>query len=170
LLVTLQASIINPGSKQLRYQIKGNKGLYTKYGLDVQEATLRKVDWKTGSPVDVTPVGKDGWGVEADGAEGELELVKEDGSWETVKWVQRVSKTTHSLATRLAYPTLFALRRHASPAGEYQTLYKSLHDAIRSDKGREALLVKPEEAAMVIKIIELGMRASKEGKVLAFEE
>lgn len=85
LLVTLQASIINPGSKQLRYQIKGNKGLYTKYGLDVQEATLRKVDWKTGSPVDVTPVGKDGWGVESDGAEGELELVKEDGSWETVK-------------------------------------------------------------------------------------
>jgi hypothetical protein len=49
-------------------------------------------------------------------------------------------------------------------------LYKSLHDAIRSDKGREALLVKPEEAALVIKIIELGMRASKEGKVLDFEE
>jgi hypothetical protein len=85
LLVTLQASIICPGSKQLRYQIKGNKGLYTKYGLDVQEATLRKVDWKTGTPEEVTPVGKEGWGVEGEGAEGELELVKEDGTWEASK-------------------------------------------------------------------------------------
>lgn len=76
----------------------------------------------------------------------------------------------NTLATRMANPTRSTLCRHASPAGEYQTLYKSLHDAIRSDKGREALLVKPEEAALVIKIIELGMRASKEGKVLAFEE
>ena len=85
LLVTLQASIICPGSKQLRYQIKGNKGLYTKYGLDVQEATLRKVDWKTGPAEDVTPVGKEGWGVESEEAAGDLELVKEDGSWEAVK-------------------------------------------------------------------------------------
>lgn len=87
LLVTLQASIICPGSKQLRYQIKGNKGMYTKYGLDVQEATLRKVDWKQGKPEDVTPVGKEGWGVEPEGAEGELELVKDDGTWEASKYV-----------------------------------------------------------------------------------
>jgi len=69
--------------------------------------------------------------------------------------------------TRILF--VFALR-HASPAGEYQTLYKSLHEAIRSDKGREALLVKPEESALVIKVIELGMKASKEGKVLDWEE
>jgi len=60
--------------------------------------------------------------------------------------------------------------RHVSPAGEYQTLYKSLHESIRTGKGRDALLVKPEEAALVIKVIELGMRASKEGKVLDWEE
>ena len=69
----------------MRYQIKGNKGLYTKYGLDVQEATLRKVDWKKGAPTEVTPVGKEGWGVEGEGAEGDLELVKEDGTWEASK-------------------------------------------------------------------------------------
>jgi hypothetical protein len=77
--------MICPGSKQLRYQIKGNKGMYTKYGLDVQEATLRKVDWTVGPPVDVTPVGKEGWGVEGKEAEGDLELIKEDGTWESSK-------------------------------------------------------------------------------------
>jgi hypothetical protein len=60
--------------------------------------------------------------------------------------------------------------RYASPAGEYESLYKSLHAAIRSEKGREALLVKPEEAALVIKVIELGMKASEQGKVLDWEE
>ena len=49
-------------------------------------------------------------------------------------------------------------------------MYKSLHESIRTGKGRDALLVKPEEAALVIKVIELGMRASKEGKVLDWEE
>lgn len=58
--------------------------------------------------------------------------------------------------------------RYPSPAGSYQTLYKSLYEAIRSGN-RDALLVKPEESAEVIKVIELGMKASKEGKVLNYE-
>ena len=57
------------------------------------------------------------------------------------------------------------LRRVKSEAGNYPALYSNLYDAITSkDPGR--LAVKPEEAVEVLRLIELGVRSSREGRVL----
>lgn len=89
LLVTLSACMISPGSRQIRYHIKGNKGQYIKYGLDTQEATLRKMDWTKGKADEISPVGKEGWGAEEKGSEAEIETLV-DGKWQTKKCVQQL--------------------------------------------------------------------------------
>lgn len=57
--------------------------------------------------------------------------------------------------------------RYSTPAGSYQKIYQNLHAAIREDK--EKLIVKPEQAALTMKIIELAFQSSREGRTLKVE-
>ena len=57
--------------------------------------------------------------------------------------------------------------RYPSPAGSYQNIYQNLYTAIREDK--EKLIVKPEQAALTMKIIELAFQSSREGRTLKVE-
>jgi hypothetical protein len=72
LLVTLSASILSPMSSQLRFSIKGDKGSFTKYGLDPQESAMKAFDPKG------MKVGDEGWGKEDQSLFGTLETVAED--------------------------------------------------------------------------------------------
>ncbi len=56
--------------------------------------------------------------------------------------------------------------RLESEKGDWPALYTNLHAAI-SARDPEVLLTKPEQAAEVIRLIELGMQSSREGRVLA---
>lgn len=59
-------------SSQLRFSIKGDKGSFTKYGLDPQEAAM-----KAFQPGGIK-VGDKEWGKEDPSLYGTLEVVKED--------------------------------------------------------------------------------------------
>ncbi|KAJ9125727.1 hypothetical protein QFC24_002511 [Naganishia onofrii] len=57
--------------------------------------------------------------------------------------------------------------KYPSPPGSYQKIYQNLYTAIREDKDK--LIVKPEQAALTMKIIELAFQSSKEGRRLKVE-
>jgi scyllo-inositol 2-dehydrogenase (NADP+) len=57
---------------QLRFCIKGDKGSFTKYGLDPQESAMKAFDPKG------IKVGDEGWGKEDEKMYGTLEVVGDD--------------------------------------------------------------------------------------------
>ena len=59
--------------------------------------------------------------------------------------------------------------RYKSVAGNYNALYANLYEAI-STRDRSKLEVKPEQATDVLRIIELGQKAAKEGRVVPISE
>ena len=63
-VVTVRASIMSPLPRQLRFLIRGTNGSFVKYGLDPQEAHLKKV----GSSMVVS----EGYGEEPESSWGEL--------------------------------------------------------------------------------------------------
>ncbi|KAK4687183.1 hypothetical protein P7C73_g2950, partial [Tremellales sp. Uapishka_1] len=62
----------------------------------------------------------------------------------------------------------YVVSDYPSMRGNYPAIYENLHEAITSGD-RSKLLVQPEQVIWTAKIIELGLRASKEGKVLSVE-
>jgi scyllo-inositol 2-dehydrogenase (NADP+) len=52
-----------------------------------------------------------------------------------------------------------------SEAGDYPALYANLYDAITANDPSR-LAVKPDEAVIVLKLIELAQKSSHEGQVL----
>lgn len=83
-------------------------------------------------------VADEGYGIESEDAWGELSVCTE-GKWTTTKV--------------------------PSAKGWYPSIYSSMHDAIvNNDPSR--LAIKPEQAIWTMRIIELGMQSSKEGRVI----
>ncbi|KAJ9095416.1 hypothetical protein QFC20_006654 [Naganishia adeliensis] len=85
-------------------------------------------------------VGDDKWGYEEESMWGELQT-NQDGK--------------------------LVKEKYPSPPGSYQNIYQNLYTAIREDK--DALIVKPEQAALTMKIIELAFQSSREGRRLKVE-
>lgn len=140
-VVTLKCSMLSCLSTQPRYRLRGAKGSFVKYGIDPQEDQRVKVS----PPVSVT---SSSFGVEAEGIHGNLTTV------DPVPGAEK--NTTTGLWEKVV----------VSEKGNYLGFYENLKDAIQ---GREQIMVKPEEALDVIKIIELAKKSSKEGRRLTWE-
>ncbi|KIX03487.1 uncharacterized protein Z518_07040 [Rhinocladiella mackenziei CBS 650.93] len=70
-LATLKASVINPTDKQLRYWVRGEKGTFRKYHLDVQESQIVNERRMPGSP---------GFGIEPSSHHGTLTTAPVNGN------------------------------------------------------------------------------------------
>ena len=62
-----------------------------------------------------------------------------------------------------------AAHRLKSEAGDAPAIYRNLYEVIRSGD-RSRLAVKPEETVDVLRLIELGQRSSKEGRIIPVSE
>ncbi|KAL3428210.1 oxidoreductase family protein [Phlyctema vagabunda] len=139
--VILRSSMLSCLAVQPRYQVRGTKGSFVKGGIDPQEDQRVKV-----SPPLAIEAAE--FGVEDSSIYGVLTTdAPIDGSKESV--------------TKGMWETSVK-----SEKGNYLGFYENLGKAIQ---GTGELLVKPEEARNVIKLIEVAKRSSKEGKRLAWE-
>lgn len=77
LTVTLRAHPLSQRTPQLRYTIRGSKGTFVKYGLDVQEEQMKEKG--------VQAFGKDWFGKESDDIQAELEVVEKEGDNAPIK-------------------------------------------------------------------------------------
>lgn len=68
----LRAHILSAREYQLRYLIRGTKGSFTKYGLDVQEEQLKAIS-------DPSDIFNDDFGQEPDDIVGEVEIADNAG-------------------------------------------------------------------------------------------
>lgn len=127
MLATARAAVISTEEEQLRYWVRGEKGSFKKYHLDVQEDQLL---------AGLRP-GQEGYGVDPESHHGTLTLL-EDG--------KPVRKTHATLAPKT-----------------YVEYYRVLEKAL---KGEGEVPVKAQEAADVIRLIELAIESSKQGRTL----
>jgi predicted dehydrogenase len=150
LTATLRAHPLSQRTPQLRFTVRGSKGTFVKYGLDVQEDQMKQRG--------VEAFGKEWYGRESEDIYGELEVVEKEGDNAPIK-------------SRLVHTSLFSLRaandrnicRVTSEKGTYQELYKNLAAGIRENA---ELKVKWNEAAMVMLIVDLAIQSSKEGRTI----
>ncbi|EIN10590.1 NAD(P)-binding protein [Punctularia strigosozonata HHB-11173 SS5] len=152
LTVILRAHILSAKSKQLRYVVRGTKGTYTKYGVDPQEDTLRAIS----SPASVLSDAQ--YGVEPENIWGDLETVREDGSFDKAMCVLGFLGPSGFLLLT------YSLSWPSTEQGQYAGLYKNLAGAIRHD---EEMAVKWAESTAVIEMIELAHQSAKEGRTIA---
>ena len=127
LKVTLKAGMLVkvPGPTYLLY---GDHGTFIKYGMDVQEESLKK-GLKPGTPC---------WGIEPEQIWGKL-TYEENG--------KDVTRTIES------------------EPGRYQDYFQNVYDAIANDF---ELIVKPEQARLTIRIIELAFQSNREKRTVAY--
>ncbi|CED85287.1 Predicted oxidoreductase [Phaffia rhodozyma] len=134
LLVTLGGSILSLFNPQLRYRIKGTDAAFVKYGVDVQEPqSVASGYWQGPPKADVPKPGDDAFGREPKEAWGTI-YTAEKKDGEVVE----------------------------SKQGSYLDWFKNVAGAIQK-KDPELLIVKPEQAAEVIEIIEACLKSSQEG-------
>jgi hypothetical protein len=72
LTAILRGHILSVRSKQLRYLVRGTKGTFEKYGVDVQEDQLKVI-------VDPTMIHEFGFGKETEKIWGKIENLTENG-------------------------------------------------------------------------------------------
>jgi hypothetical protein len=77
LTVTLHAHPLSQRTPQLRYTVRGSKGTFVKYGLDVQEQQMKEQG--------VAAFSKDWFGRESEDIQAELEVVEKEGDATSVK-------------------------------------------------------------------------------------
>lgn len=125
-LVTVKSSAISAQQDQLRFWVRGTKGAFKKYNLDVQEPQL----------LSGTKYGSDGFGVEPASSHGKLTVAGADGQFTT--------ETVPSI----------------EPPPTYVEYYRTLGQALR---GQGEVPVSGDDAADVLKIIELAQASSDSG-------
>ncbi|KAK5137245.1 hypothetical protein LTR08_000215 [Meristemomyces frigidus] len=128
LLVTVKAGIISAEEEQLRFWIRGTKGSFKKFYLDVQEPQLK---------AGLRPGDKD-FGVDPQNNFGRITTINKDGKPE-----------------RSVY--------HTVEPKTYVEYYRLFAKALR---GQGEVPVKPEDARDVLRIIELALQSSKEGRTM----
>ena len=72
LTVILRAAVLSVRSRQVRYAVRGTKGTFHKYGVDVQEGQLKVI-------TDPTSIHESAFGREPREAHGTIENLREDG-------------------------------------------------------------------------------------------
>ncbi|KJX95794.1 NAD binding Rossmann fold oxidoreductase like protein [Zymoseptoria brevis] len=130
MLVTVKAGVVSPEEKQLRFWLRGTKGSFKKFHLDVQEDQLRLNGMRPGD---------EGFGVEPESHHGTLITV----AYEKAKPVRKT------------YPTVEPLT--------YVDYYKTFARAL---KGEGKVPVAPEDARDVLRLLELALQSSKEGRTI----
>lgn len=153
-------------SPQVRFVVRGTGGTFVKHGVDVQESQL--VSGGTygpgGQPQEGVPKPGDAtFGVEGEELEGTL--YKSDGE-------TKVKTLQGSYLSQFPFPHSFSTHAHESLKTDpnlshlpHTGWFKNVHDAI-SKGDPELLVVKPEQAALTIRIIEAAQIASKEGRTV----
>ncbi|KAL7416462.1 NAD binding Rossmann fold oxidoreductase [Mrakia frigida] len=140
LLVICSGSTLSLLSPQLRFSVKGTEGAFVKYGTDVQEAQLiASGNWK-GPVVEgaISPKdGSDAWGREPEDLWGTL-------------YTKDVPEG----------------KKIESLPGSYGSWFKNVAEAIQS-KDPSHLIVTPEQAALVIEVVEAAGLSSREGRRIA---
>lgn len=137
MLATIRAGVMSPQQEQLRFWVRGDGGAFRKNGFDPQEAQLKK-GWSPSDP---------GFGEEADQPNrGVVSLaVQQDGA-------TTITESEHADDVPLERRT-------------YAEFYRRLTLAMRT--GDATLLpVAPEEAAQVIRLVELLKESSSLGRTL----
>jgi predicted dehydrogenase len=127
LMATVKAAVVSAEVEQLRFWVRGTKGSFKKFGLDVQEGQLRKgmKPWQ------------EGFGVESESSHGTL--TEWDGKDVKSRTVETVKPET------------------------YTRYYELLAEALQ---GKGSVPVSADEAADVIKLVELAKQSSDEGRTL----
>jgi len=133
LLCTAKAAVVSPETRQLRYWIRGERGSFKKFNLDVQEPQL----------IAGKRPGKDAdFGVEEEESNGTLTL-----------WDEKTGKMEEQKVAPV------------SPPKTYMGIYEELAAAI---KGDGKVPVTPDQAAVVLRVIELAKESSSSGKTMDF--
>ncbi len=134
----------------MRYIVRGTRGTYLKYGVDIQEDQLKAIQ----NPQEVFELS---YGKEPESLWGTVENVQDDG----VTFSQVTSGFSLQLLPR-CFADLF-IRWPSDNAGCYTDLFRNLAAAIR--EGAD-LLVPWKDAQTVIELIELAHKSSKEERTL----
>ncbi|KAL7411658.1 NAD binding Rossmann fold oxidoreductase [Mrakia frigida] len=140
LIATVQGSILSLVAPQLRFSIKGTNAAFVKHGLDVQEDQLIASGFWKGPPQD-----------------GAVKPDDTTGVWGTEP--ESIWGTLYTLDGKQ--------KKVPSKTGAYKAWFENVAEAVQT-KNPSLLLVKPEQAALVIEVIEAAIKSSKEGKRVNF--
>jgi len=140
----LRAHPLSARAPQLRFLVRGQKGSYIKYGVDVQEEQLKALSSSSPGEHSVAVITSDGsrYGLEPEALWGALEHATDPSGSTIVKSI---------------WPS--------KDAGCYTDLYRNLAEVIRGVEGVE-MKVKWEEATAVIEMIKLAKKSAKEGRTI----
>ncbi|KAI0033792.1 NAD-P-binding protein [Vararia minispora EC-137] len=92
----LRGHILSVRAVQPRFQVRGTKGTYIKFGVDVQEDQLRVMS-------SAENIHNEGYGVEPESLWGMLDNLREDGSVESSVWPSKDPGAYPELFRNLAY-------------------------------------------------------------------
>lgn len=140
MLATVKAGVISPEPQQLRFWVRGDRASFRKYGLDPQEAQLKR-GMQPSDP---------GFGVEEEeeSSRGLLTVITNDGSTATfTEGTVRLSSVVEQ------------------GNGTYSMFYSSLASAIDSGDHNQ-LPVTGKEAALLIRLVELVLESSRCGQTM----
>jgi predicted dehydrogenase len=149
LTANLRAHTLSVRSPQPRYIVRGTKGTFTKFGVDVQEEQLKALS---------NAIFKNGFGREPESLWGTVENIEADEVsvrrtvyvYKYIFWILRLMLCGYS-------------RWPSTDPGAQIGLFRDLASAIRN--GSE-LAVKWEEATAVIEIIQLAHLSAREGRTV----
>lgn len=154
LLATARGSILSLESPQPRFRVRGTKASFVKAGVDAQEAQL-----VAGGP---DAIGQEGFAVEPREQSGTLYRA----GVEPETCVHSPSPL-FSLFDARAHAVASSSRRITSVPGSYASWFSNVGDALLANDPSQ-LIVKPEQAALVIKVIEVATQSSREGRTIDF--
>lgn len=150
LIATARGSILSLTTPQQRFIAKGTQGSFVKYGVDVQESQLVA---KGADALKDSAFAKD-----PEELYGKLYTLEKPNE----------PVTCASSRTRLL-PELEADHvtscRITSETGNYRAWFENVGEALQANDPSR-LIVKPEQAALTIRLIELAEQSSREGRTL----
>ncbi|KAI4143618.1 MAG: hypothetical protein LQ341_002875 [Variospora aurantia] len=141
MLATLKVAVISPETKQLRFWVRGERGSWKKYHADPQEAHLAEGK----GPNDA------GFGVEPADWAGTLTTTTDNDN-------DNNNINNNSTLTSHPHPTL-------TPPPTYKSFYTQFLHALSSAQ-QDDVPVKPTDAAVVIRLVELARKSSEEGRTV----
>lgn len=147
--MVLRAAILSVHTRPVRYVVRGTKGTFHKYGVDVQEGQLRVITDPTS--IHASVFGREPWDID-----GTIENLQEGGQIVNNRQVPLpLSALRNRLTGVCSWPS------HES--GSYVKLFENLAACIR--EGAESA-VKWDEATSVVQLVELAHQSAREGKTL----
>ncbi|KAI4176763.1 MAG: hypothetical protein LQ348_005947 [Seirophora lacunosa] len=169
MLATLKVAVVSPEARQLRFWVRGERGSFWKYHADPQEGHLAEGK----SPDDA------GFGIEPDEWAGTLTTIDDDND-DSSTLTARPYPTILPPPTYKSFYTQFvrALRSSAEAEGKAggkaggrgRAEGRGADESIGASEAREQedydVPVPPQDAAAIIRLVELAKRSSHEGRTV----